>query len=97
VNGCRTYFKRIWCILNISIVPTLDFQFLHYKEREWDPYILEGCSDKERAFNNWMERDILFAKQVKDECERKGISCIVNDGLCDIDELYENVKRLLLA
>ena len=44
-----------------------------------------------------MERDILFAKQVKDECERKGISCIVNDGLCDIDELYENVKRLLLA
>lgn len=49
----------------ISIVPTADFQISHYKEREWVPYVLEGCSDKQQAFDNWMERDILFAKQVK--------------------------------
>lgn len=72
----------------ISIIPTPDFQISHYKEREWVPYILEGCSDKEQAFDNWMKRDILFAKLVKEECQRRGIPCIVNDGLNDIDELY---------
>lgn len=78
----------------ITIIPTPDFQISHYKEREWVPYILEGCSDKLQAFDNWMNRDILFAKQVKEECAANGIPCIVNDGLSSIDELFDKVKRL---
>ncbi len=30
----------------ITIIPTLEFQITHYKEREYVPYVLEGCSDK---------------------------------------------------
>lgn len=78
----------------ISIIPTPDFQISHYKEREWVSYILEGCSDKQQAFNNWMKRDILFAKQVKEECEENVVPCIVNDGLRGQDELFQIVKEL---
>ena len=34
-------------------------------EEKGIPYILEGCSDKQQAFDNWMKRDILFAGQVQ--------------------------------
>jgi hypothetical protein len=78
----------------ITIIPTPDFQISHYKERDWVPYVLQGCSDKEQAFTNWMDRDILFARQVKRECEQNGIPCIVNDGFGSIDEMYEKVEQL---
>lgn len=78
----------------IAIIPTPDFQVSHYKEREWVPYILEGCSDKKQAFHNWMERDILFAKQVKAECEANGVPCLVNDGSKSQDEIFAMVKEL---
>lgn len=78
----------------ISIVPTPEFQVSHYRKREWVPYVLEGCSDKERAFDNWMKRDILFAAHVKGECGENGIPCIVNDGIKTEDELFFTVRDL---
>jgi hypothetical protein len=39
-----------------------------------------------------MQRDILFAQQVKAECEKMGIPCMVNDGTKTIEELYQWVK-----
>ena len=78
----------------ISMVPTPEFQVSHYRQREWVPYVLEGCSDKERAFDNWMKRDILFAEQVKEECGENGIPCIVNDGKRTEDELFYTVREL---
>ena len=77
----------------ISIIPTPDFQISHYKEREWVPYILEGCSDKQQAFDNWMKRDILFAGQVQAACEEKGIPCIINDGTRTPNEMFDIVKE----
>ena len=72
----------------LCIVPSPEFQISHYKEREWVSYVLEGCSDKQKAFDNWMQRDILFAKQVKKECAENAIPCIVNDGTRSVDEMY---------
>lgn len=78
----------------ITIVPVPDFQITHYKEREWVPFVLEGCSDKGQAFDNWMERDILFARQVKAECEENGVVCIVNDGSGTKCEMFRTVEGL---
>lgn len=89
-NVMRRYEKEEY----ISIVPTPDFQISHYKEREWVPYVLEECTDKQQAFRNWMERDILFAKQVKEECEENAVPCIVNDGSRSQDEMFGIVKNL---
>ena len=79
---------------HICMVPEPEFQISHYRAREWVPYVLEGCSDKGKAFDNWMQRDILFAKQVMQECEKKNIPCIVNNGTRPVGEMYEMVKQL---
>lgn len=70
-----------------SIVPTKEFQIFHYKQREWVPYVLGECKDKERAFNNWMERDALFALEVNNQCMEEGFSFIINDGTIEIATL----------
>ena len=62
--------------------------------REYVPYVLEGCSDKQKAFDNRMQRDILFAEYVRSECEKNDIPCIINDGLISKDEMFEKVKKL---
>ena len=85
----RNYFHKDY----ITIIPTAEFQVSHYKEREWVPYVLEGCSDKQKAFDNWMERDILFAKRVRAECDEYSIPCIVNDGRKSEEEMYEAIKE----
>lgn len=71
----------------LSITPTRDFQIFHYSKREWVPYVLQECSDKDKAFENWMERDALFAKDVQRQCEEEGYRSIVNNGEIGIDEL----------
>lgn len=44
----------------VCIVPTEEFQYFHYKQRPWVPHVLEGCSNNELAFENWMKRDALL-------------------------------------
>lgn len=75
----------------ISITPTPDFQISHYKERAYVPYVLEGCSNKEKAFCNWMDRDILFAKEVQRQCLAEGYASVINDGNVSIEELVDIV------
>ena len=79
----------------VTIVPSPEFQISHYREREWVPYVLEGCSDKEKAFDNWMQRDILFAQQIQAECIASGIPCKVNDGSESVGQIYEWAKEAL--
>ena len=75
----------------ISITPTRDFQISHYKKREWISFVLEGCSDKEKAFSNWMERDILFAKEVQKQCIKENYVSIINDGKIEVDEYVHRI------
>ncbi len=77
----------------ISITPEKGFQIEHYKQREWVPYVLEGCSDKEQAFANWMERDALFAEAVRKQCETAGYVSLVTDGSRTVEEVVELVRR----
>lgn len=55
------------------------------------PYVLEGCSDKEKAFSNWMNRDILFAQEVQQQCNEEQYVSIINDGYIELDELVDIV------
>lgn len=79
----------------ISITPTEEFQISHYKKRKWVPYVLEGCSDKEKAFANWMDRDILFAREVEKQCYEEQYISIINDGGVELDELVGKVAAHL--
>ena len=71
----------------ISITPTKEFQISHYRKRDCVALVLEGCSDKETAFLNWMDRDILFAREVRRQCHKENYVSVVNDGNMDLDEL----------
>lgn len=87
MNRCNVDSKRY-----INMTPTPEFQISHYKERSWVPYALEGCSDKEIAFKNWMDRDILFAREVRKQCEKMGYNSFINDGGITINELVKRVS-----
>ena len=75
----------------ISITPSKEFQIFHYSKREWIPYILAECSNKEKAFENWMNRDVLFAEAVQQQCEELGYVSHINNGELAVDELINKV------
>lgn len=75
----------------ICIIPQKDFQYFHYRQRPFVPYILEGCSNKEQAFENWMERDAIFANYVKQSAEEFGYKTIVNDGSIAVNDMFTKV------
>ena len=62
------------------MTPTPSFQMEHYSRRPWVKEMLADCSDPERAFANWMERDIQFARWVADEAGRHGYAVVWVDG-----------------
>ena len=79
----------------LCLTPTADFQKKHYKQREWVPYVLEGTSNPEQAFENWMQRDILFAQMVRKEAMKLGYSSLMTDGSQSEKQIAEEVARLL--
>lgn len=79
----------------LCLTPIADFQKKHYTQREWVPYILEGTTNPEQAFENWMQRDILFAQMVRKEAMKLGYSSFVTDGSQSENQTAEEIARLL--
>lgn len=77
----------------LSLTPSADFQISHYRKREWISFVLEGCNDKEQAFANWMDRDILFAREVQKQCKEEQYVSMINDGSVEIDACVSKVAR----
>lgn len=78
----------------ICIVPTREFQYNYYRRRPWVAEVLKGYQDKEHAFTNWMERDVLFAKYTKTMSETLGFETLIIDGNKDIEYTYERVCKV---
>lgn len=70
----------------ICVVPTENFQRENYSKRQWIGGYLTGCKDPDAAFNNWMSRDALFAKEVLRQAQEYGCCSIVVDGKQSIEE-----------
>ena len=79
----------------LCLTPTADFQTKHYRQREWVPYVLEDTSNPEQAFENWMQRDILFAQMVRKEAKKLGYPSLMTDGSRSEKETAEEIARLL--
>ena len=77
----------------ICLVPSRVFQITEYSRRPWIDMVLEECSDREAAFSNWMERDVIFARQAAAIARRVHYKVIVNDGSLSIEELYGEVTE----
>jgi 2-phosphoglycerate kinase len=74
------------CNQSVWIIPTAEFQTEHYAKREWAHQIVEQCDDAQSAFQNWMQRDIQFAKWVRAEAETLGCRVIIVDGKQSIED-----------
>ena len=79
----------------LCLTPTADFQKKHYRQREWVPYVLEGTTNPDKAFENWMQRDILFAQMVRKEALKLGYSSLLTDGSQSENQTMKEVARLL--
>ena len=79
----------------LCLTPIADFQKKHYIQREWVPYVLEGTTNPEQAFENWMQRDILFAQMVRKEAVLLGYPSLITDGSQSENQTAEEVARLL--
>ena len=76
----------------VSVTPSKEFQVSHYSKREWVPYVLSGCTDQEKAFFNWMDRDALFALEIQKQCGEENYCSIVNDGTFGLEQLVCSVE-----
>ena len=74
-------------------MPTRAFQLHHYAQRPWIKGILKECDDPEGAFENWMERDHLFGREILRQAETYGYGTMLVDGKTGIDRQTELVIR----
>ena len=79
----------------VWVVPTPDFQRSHYAARPWVRPYLAGCPDPEPAFANWMERDVLFARHVRERAAAIGGAVIEVDGSRTVEQTARLVERHL--
>ena len=73
----------------MCIVPTKEFQQENYAKRSWVNNYLKPCSNPQLAFENWMQRDILFSQNVLEKAKEHKMNFIVVDGSKSITENYE--------
>jgi uridine kinase len=78
----------------ICIVPTKKFQIDNYSKREWVKHYLSTCSNSNKAFENWMNRDALFAKIVLQKAKNFNFNTLLVNGKKSIEEIYLYVKKL---
>ena len=79
----------------IWIVPTPEFQRRFYAGRQWVGPYLKDCADPAQAFENWMQRDILFARYITRTAAELGGTVLVVDGTKTIDDNVRLVERHL--
>ncbi len=69
------------------MVPMESFQREMYPKRgDWVHEILATCDDPEAALQNWMDRDVAFARWVADEAAARDLPCVWVDGSPGIPE-----------
>lgn len=79
----------------IWLLPTAEFQLHHYGRRAWAKEIVSTCTQPEQAFQNWMQRDIQFARRVQQEAQHAGMCVLVVDGTRSLAENTRFVEQYL--
>ena len=78
----------------VTITPSREFQMTRYHQRPWVPHVLRECSDKDLAFSNWMERDALFAEDIRSQCIQLRLPHLLTDGSISPEERLRQVAAL---
>jgi 2-phosphoglycerate kinase len=79
----------------VYLVPDEMFQRTHYAHREWAQVVVAQTSHPAQAFENWMQRDILFALEVKRQAEEVGLPVIIVDSSQPLEKIESRVRHHL--
>jgi len=78
----------------IWLVPTEEFQRMHYARRgPWVQEVVNQCEQPEQAFQNWMDRDVAFARWVEQSAGELGLRVVTVDGKRTIADNAQMVAR----
>jgi 2-phosphoglycerate kinase len=96
VEGTALLPKEVAGVLSrpsraLWVIPTADFQRMHYPGRDWALNIAAQCNKPEEAFHNWMERDVRFAKWIEEEASALHLKLLKVDGNRSVKENAEAV------
>jgi 2-phosphoglycerate kinase len=72
--------KAIW------LLPTAEFQQYHYERRAWAREVVRACTQPGQAFQNWMQRDIQFARFIHKDAQDCGMCVLEVDGTHSLAE-----------
>lgn len=73
-------------------IPEETFHRAMYQQRgAWVQQILNQCSDPQQAFDNWMQRDMAFAKHIASQADHLNLKTLIVDGSRSIQE---NARRM---
>jgi 2-phosphoglycerate kinase len=91
VEGSALLPKEVAGVLSrqsraIWVIPSADFQRMHYPRRVWALNIVALCNHPAEAFHNWMERDIRFAKWIEEEARALQLPLLRVDGNRTVEE-----------
>jgi 2-phosphoglycerate kinase len=70
----------------IWLIPTAEFQQYHYERRAWAREVVRACTQPEQAFQNWMQRDIQFARLIYQEAQDRRMYVLEVDGTRSLAE-----------
>ncbi len=77
----------------IWIIPTAEFQLHHYGRRAWAKDVVKDCTNPEQALQNWMQRDIRFARWIEQEALQQGMRVLVVNGTSSLAENTSIVEQ----
>lgn len=76
----------------IWLIPEETFHRRMYRQRgPWVQRILRQCADPQQAFDNWMGRDVAFAKHMASQAACLSLKTLTIDGSRSI---HENARRV---
>lgn len=76
----------------IWLFPTSEFQSAKYAQRPWIHDVLKLTEDPQKAFRNWMEKEIGFARTIKEAVQLYGFKSLKVDGNTSLEENFKYVK-----
>lgn len=77
----------------LCVVPTESFQRQLYAQRDFAQGILSTCRNPDQAFQNWMDRDVNFARWVAAEARSHGFHVVENDGSRTVENNATQVAK----
>jgi len=79
----------------IWLTPTEAFQVHHYTKRDLVSHAINQCDNPEKAFENWMKRDSLFARWIEESASEHQLHVFRIDGSTSVQENTTMVEHSL--